>query len=98
MNIISRPVDLIQMDVQGLEANVLQGAAGSLRAGKIKTFLIGTHGPEIHQHCIDILKKHGYVIEFEEDDPEQQPDGIILASKATRRTPAKPGRDTAQDL
>ena len=29
----------------------------------------------------DILEKHRYVIEFAEDDPKEQPDGIIVASK-----------------
>lgn len=81
MKIICRPVDLVQMDVQGLEVGVLHGALHSLQTGEIRTFLIGTHGRENHQECIDILKRHGYVIEFDEDDPKEQPDGIIAASK-----------------
>jgi len=78
---ISRPVDLVQMDVQGLEADVLQGASHSSRTGKIRAFLIGTHGRKNHQKCADILEKYRYVIEFAEDDPKEQPDGIIVASK-----------------
>lgn len=78
---ISRPVDLVQMDVQGLEADVLQGASHSSRTGKIRTFLIGTHGRKSHQKCADILEEYGYVIEFAEGDPKEQPDGIIVASK-----------------
>jgi FkbM family methyltransferase len=78
---ISRPVDLVQMDVQGLEADVLQGASHSSRTGKIRTFLIGTHGRKSHQKCADILGEYGYVIEFAEGDPKEQPDGIIVASK-----------------
>jgi len=81
MSIISRPVDLVQMDVQGLEADVLRGASDSLRTDKIRAFLIGTHGRKSHQKCADILEKYSYVIEFAEDDPKEQPDGIIVASK-----------------
>jgi len=84
MGIISRPVDLVQMDVQGLEADVLAGASHSLRTGKIRGLLIGTHGRESHQKCADILEKYSYVIEFAEDDPKEQPDGIIVAGKGTR--------------
>jgi FkbM family methyltransferase len=84
MSLISRPVDLVQMDVQGLEADVLQGASHSLQAGKIRAFLIGTHGRNSHQKCADILEEYGYVIEFAEGDPKEQPDGIIVASKGAR--------------
>lgn len=84
MSIISRSVDLVQMDVQGLEAEVLQGASHSLRTGKIRGFLIGTHGRKSHQKCADILEKYNYVIEFADDDPKEQPDGIIVAGKGTR--------------
>jgi len=81
MSRISRPVDLVQMDVQGLEADVLRGASHSSGTGKIRAFLIGTHGRKNHQKCADILEKYRYVIEFAQDDPKEQPDGIIVASK-----------------
>jgi FkbM family methyltransferase len=77
----ARLVDLVQMDVQGLEDEVLRSGSNSMRTGKVKTFLIGTHGPRIHRKCIDILKMHRYEIEFDKDNPADQPDGIIVASK-----------------
>jgi FkbM family methyltransferase len=85
MDRVGRPVDLLQMDVQGLEADILRGGGHSLRAGSVRTFLVGTHGDEIHRQCMDTLSDHGYSIEFEEAHPESQPDGIISASKGVRR-------------
>ena len=80
-------VDLCQMDVQGLELEILQGGTNALRDGRVGTFLIGTHSPEIHASCLSLLKDHGYAIEFEEQDTKDQPDGIIVASKGCRRLP-----------
>ena len=74
-------VDLVQMDVQGEEVNVLRGGVESMRMGKVKTFLIGTHSRELHQYCIQMLSDHGYRIEFEEAEPDGQPDGILIASR-----------------
>jgi FkbM family methyltransferase len=82
---ISRAVDLVQMDVQGLEADVLRGGLRSLQTGRVMTFLIGTHGAKIHQECMDVLSSYGYLIEFDEKNPQEQPDGIIVASKGVRR-------------
>jgi FkbM family methyltransferase len=85
VNIVRKPVDLLQMDVQGLELSVLKSGSRSLKAGAVKTFLIGSHGRQLHQDCLDLLKKYGYTIEFEENDTQNQPDGIIVASKSVRR-------------
>ncbi|NQT13631.1 MAG: FkbM family methyltransferase [Planctomycetes bacterium] len=84
METVGRPADLLQMDVQGLEADVLEGGRRSLQAGAVGTFLLGTHGDEVHRQCIDVLSEHGYSIEFEEAHPTSQPDGIIIAGKGVR--------------
>jgi FkbM family methyltransferase len=89
MDLVGKPTDLLQMDVQGLEAEILGGAAHTLRAGVVKTFLLGTHGQQVHQQCIEILKEYEYSIEFEEVAPQSQPDGIIVASKGVRRLQAQ---------
>jgi hypothetical protein len=88
----ARLVDLVQIDVQGLEDEVLRSGSNSMRTGKIKTFLIGTHGPRVHRKCIDILKMHRYEIEFDKDNPADQPDGIIVASKGGRVLGIGPGK------
>jgi len=93
MDAVGRPADLLQMDVQGLEVDVLRSGRRALQAGHVKTFLVGTHGPEIHRACIETLREHGYSIEFEEPQPRDQPDGIIVASKAVRRLGRSNGAD-----
>lgn len=80
MRRVGQPADLLLMDVQGLEADVLKGGDHSLRSGKIKTVIIGTHGREIHLECLDILKARGFTIELDLPDPTEQPDGILVAS------------------
>lgn len=80
--IIGRPVDLCQMDIQGLEGAVLRGAAKALRAKAIQTFLIGTHGRQVHWECAALLEDAGYRIEVDQPNPKDQPDGILVATVA----------------
>jgi FkbM family methyltransferase len=82
---IGRPIDLLQMDVQGLEVEVLRGSAKSMSEGAIRTFLIGTHGRMIgvplHHECRELLQAAGYTIEIDQPDTKEQPDGILVARK-----------------
>ena len=82
---VGRPIDLLQMDVQGLEVEVLKGAAESLKTGAVKSFLIGTHGRArgltLHEECCEVLRANGYKIEIDLPDTKEQPDGIVVASK-----------------
>ena len=80
--VIGRPVDLCQMDIQGLEGAVLRGAAKALRAKAIHSFLIGTHGRQVHRECVALLNDAGYRIEVDQPNPKNQPDGILVASAA----------------
>lgn len=85
LNIVGKTVDLLQMDVQGAEADILKSSLSSIQSGRIKTFLIGTHSRAIHRECIGILREQGYGIEYEEPNPKEQPDGIVVATKGTPR-------------
>jgi len=78
---IGSPVDLLQMDVQGLEAEVLKGGAQSMAAGDLRSFLIGTHSLTIHRECLARLRESGYTIEVDQPDTQEQPDGIIVARR-----------------
>ena len=82
---IGRLVDLCQMDVQGLELDVLEGARRALQTGSVKTFLIGTHSQKLHEGCINLLAENGYVIEYDNYTTKEQPDGILVASKGFQR-------------
>jgi hypothetical protein len=73
------------MDVQGLEVEVLKGGTESMKAGAVRTFLIGTHGRArgltLHEECCELLRANGYTIEIDLPDTKEQPDGILVASK-----------------
>ena len=85
---IGRIVELLQMDVQGFEADVLSGGARTLRSGQVKRFLIGTHGSEVHRECAKQLRRYNYLIEIDKPETREQPDGILFASKDVTRMPA----------
>ena len=82
---VGRPIDLLQMDVQGLEVEVLKGAPESMQTGAVKCFLIGTHGRArgltLHEECRELLRASGYTIEIDQPDTKEQPDGILVARK-----------------
>jgi FkbM family methyltransferase len=82
---VGRQVDVMSMDVQGLETDILTGGSAVLERGDVKTFIIGTHGKAIHRQCIGMLIGQDYTIEYEEENTQHQPDGIIVASKGVRR-------------
>ena len=77
---IERPVDLLQMDVQGSEVDVLRGGSRTLRSAQVKRFLIGTHGEKIHFECIEQLRRYNYRIECDRARGHEQPDGILFAT------------------
>ena len=85
---VGQVVDVMSMDVQGLETDILSGGAAVMERGDVKTFIIGTHGRVIHQQCISMLTDKDYYIEYVEENTLQQPDGIIVASKGVRRLSA----------
>ncbi|MEO7165826.1 MAG: FkbM family methyltransferase [Chthoniobacterales bacterium] len=82
---LGRSIDLLQMDVQGLEVEVLKGGSETMRTGAVRAFLIGTHGRAkgltLHEECREMLRANGYRIEVDEPDTKEQPDGILVATK-----------------
>lgn len=69
-----RPPNFIKMDIEGGELNALRGAQKTLQQYH-PVLLISTHGDQIHQDCINLLKQIGYKID--RDDP-----GDFLATYA----------------
>lgn len=78
---LGQKVDLIMVDVQGFEVDVLAGASRSMTDELIRRWLIGTHSPELHRRCLDVVRHAGYEISVEQAKSTHQPDGIILAKQ-----------------
>lgn len=74
-------IDLLQMDVQGLEVDALRGGERTLASGALRTALISTHGPEIHARCRELLVAGGFTLALDVPDPEGQPDGMLVAHR-----------------
>lgn len=72
-------IDLLQMDIQGTEAGVLESSERLLASHAIKNFLIGTHSADIHRRCIDVLRRNGYQVYIDNYETLLQPDGILAA-------------------
>lgn len=75
-------VDLLQMDIQGFEAPVLEAFFGqdARQSGVIKNLLVGTHGEKPHKRCREITMSHGYTIVHDEVQSAYQPDGILICT------------------
>ena len=76
---VSTDIDLLQMDIQGLELPVLESSKDFLKKHQVKNILLGTHSTEIHSKCKDILIASDYNIVIDNYDTKLQPDGILLA-------------------
>lgn len=75
-------IDLVQMDIQGLAARILEEYCSEPSQGvDIQAFLIGTHSESIHERCRDALKLHNYAFLHDEIETLIQPDGIRAAAK-----------------
>ena len=55
-------LNLLHADIQGAEAEMLEGAAGLLGAGRIDFAFISTHGEDLHQKCVQRLREFGYEV------------------------------------
>lgn len=80
-------VHLLQMDIQGLEALILEGFfsesnPGSKNSVDIQAFLIGTHGAGIHERCRAALSQNNYAFIHDEFETLNQPDGILAATRS----------------
>ncbi len=80
-------VDLLHLDIQGVELDALKGAQQSIKAGKIRFVFISTHhysisgDPLMHQKVLDLLRKHGgHIIASHTILESCSGDGLIVAS------------------
>lgn len=82
-----KDVQVLHFDIQGAELATLHGARQSIKDAKIRFVVISTHhytisgDPNIHQKCIDFIKKNGGHIIAQHTILEScSGDGLIVAS------------------
>jgi hypothetical protein len=54
-----------------------------IHTGRVETFVIGTHGRDVHRECVEELERYGYMIECSEAETKDQPDGIASSIAAS---------------
>lgn len=79
-------LDILHSDIQGFEAEMLEGAKGSLAARRIDRLFISTHSEALHATVEDALRSHGYQVEISSAFERHTTsfDGFILASAPGR--------------
>ncbi len=63
--------DFIKMDIEGQEAQALEGSTEIL-AGRRTLLVIETHGQQIEDRCVEILRSNGYVMEVIEPNRSEK--------------------------
>lgn len=75
-------LDLLHCDIQGYEAEMLEGAARALTRRAIRRLFISTHSQALHRRVLADLAKADYRIEVDSDpdDHTTSYDGFIMAT------------------
>jgi FkbM family methyltransferase len=73
-------VDLAKLDIQGHELAVLEASTMLAEGRGPRTWIIGTHGVQIHAGVRALLARRHDIL-FEDQAPQDQPDGIIVARR-----------------
>jgi hypothetical protein len=55
-------LNLLHADIQGAEAEMLEGAVGLFSTRRIDFVFISTHGGNLHQQCVQRLHEFGYEV------------------------------------
>jgi hypothetical protein len=77
-----RQLDILHTDIQGFEAEMLQGAQDVLAKRRVRYLFISTHSQAIHGAIVDGLGRLGYRVEISSDFDVQTTsfDGFVFAS------------------
>jgi hypothetical protein len=80
-------IDILHSDIQGFEAEMLDGAANSLAEHRIDRLFVSTHSEALHASVESVLRGHGYLVEISSacDRHTTSYDGFILASAPSQR-------------
>ena len=70
-------LDFLHCDVQGAEADVLASAIDAV-GQRVRRICIGTHGRAIEAALLDLIARHGWVLEVEKPCGLQQQEGKMI--------------------
>ncbi len=80
-------VDILHMDIQGIELEALEGASRAIKEGKVRFIIVSTHhysiseDPLIHEKCLNLIRQLGGTVIVEHAIHESfSGDGLIAAS------------------
>lgn len=74
-------IAILHSDIQGFETMMLDGAKGVLGRKDVRFLFVSTHGNEIHQRCLNEVKRLGYhQIASHTPGESYSVDGLIVAS------------------
>ena len=72
-------IDILHSDIQGFEDAMLQGAARTLGAGKVRFVFVSTHSTELHLRCRKELQKFDFEIIADADlSGSYSVDGVLV--------------------
>jgi hypothetical protein len=81
---------ILHSDIQGYELKMLIGAAQHLKDGTIDYIFISTHSNDLHDQCINYLKKYEYQILCDANLEETYSwDGLIVAKHKNIKGPTQ---------
>jgi hypothetical protein len=75
-------LDILHVDIQGYEAELLEGSQASLGGGLVDYLFVSTHSQALHQHIVSKLVAFGYRVEVSSDfeNDTTSLDGFVFAS------------------
>ena len=75
-------LDVLHSDIQGYEAQMLDGAAGCLGRHGADYVFVSTHGTKLHSQVLGALRGHGYRVEVSSDVATETTsfDGLVFAT------------------
>lgn len=78
LGMVGGPIDLMKVDIQSAELALFNRNQEFLAAGHVDTWIVGTHSAAIHDTVLAHFKRDHDIL-FESPDPDDQPDGLIVA-------------------
>lgn len=80
-------LDVLHVDIQGFEAEMLEGCQNTLTGHIVDYLFVSTHSQALHGHVVAELGRHGYRVEVSSDFDNETTsyDGFLFASSPRKK-------------